>query len=271
MQGIYPTEGVADKQVQGVGRVTAVDSLISTVVYVLAEACFPLIIRGALTVCLVRNERGDRFGRTFLRQVTLVGETVVEELIRVTHTDILINRVMIDTRHTYGGTQSIDIILQFFADNVLFMHNHLQLVLHHWRTILRRQIGLIGQHELMIPTEQFVSVFLFIHLRVEFGLCQIRIGFFDRLLSAGHVVQVPIHVLRVLGERCLERPFDGVPFTDLCSIQTLMVLFPLVPLPLVPPFLQTRCDVIGLRGHDVAFIGYEQGVLIRIRGVTQGI
>ena len=211
MQGIYPAEGVADKQVQGVGRVTAVDSLIGTVVYVLAEACFPLIIRGALTVCLVRNERGDRFGRTFLRQVTLVRKTVVEELIRVTHTDILINRVMIDTRHTYGGFQSIYLVRNratriLITDKMRIMKDCMNLILLEWGTCFRWKMRLIWQYELMFQSVNPVrcSYFIWHSLLNWITTYQCRI---TRLRSVCHIIYTPFNRRCLLGDGCLYHPF----------------------------------------------------------------
>ena len=103
MNGIHTAEGIADEQVQRIGGVAAVNGLVCTVVDVLSEACFPFIIGCALAICFVSDEGSGRFGRAFYIQVPLIRETIIEELITIPHTDILIDGVVINTRHANGG------------------------------------------------------------------------------------------------------------------------------------------------------------------------
>ena len=142
MQRIYTAKRIADKKEKCVRRVTTENRLILTIIDILTQSCFPLEINSRLTICLVGNEGSCRFGGSLLSQITLIRKTIIEKLIAIPHTNVLVNRIMVNTRHANHRANGI-IIIGYVTQQVLFMQHCMHFEVHERDTILRWQIRFI--------------------------------------------------------------------------------------------------------------------------------
>ena len=122
----------------------------------------------------------------------LVGQTVVEALQRVAHTDNLVNRIVVHSGDAYYGADRIQVIREI-TDHVFLVHHRLNLIFHERSTFLGRQVRFVRQNKLMSPFIEPVAGGSMILCHACLLCNRSSITLMDRLFRACHIVYIPIY------------------------------------------------------------------------------